>query len=78
MRGESILRLKAILNLEGQERPVAVHGVQHLIHPPVLLAAWPEGDPRTTRVVAILRDLEPWVVEDGFRAFVEAARAEPV
>ena len=76
MRGESILRLKAIVNLEGQERPVALHGVQHLFHPPVLLPAWPEGDPRTTRLVAIVRDLDPAVIEDGFRAFVEAAGAE--
>jgi G3E family GTPase len=75
MRGESILRLKAIINLAGQDRPVVVHGVQHLFHPPVLLPSWPEGDPRTTRLVAIIRDMEPSVIEDGLRAFVQA---EPV
>jgi G3E family GTPase len=72
MRGESILRLKAIINLAGQDRPVVVHGVQHLFHPPVLLPSWPEGDPRTTRLVAIIRDMEPSVIEDGLRAFVQA------
>ena len=56
---------------------MALHGVQHLFHPPALLPAWPEGDPRTTRLVAILRDLDPAVIEEGFRAFVAAAGAEP-
>jgi G3E family GTPase len=74
MRGESLLRLKAILNLAGQERPVAVHGVQHLVHPPVLLPAWPEGDPRTSRIVVIVRDLDRAVIEQGLAAFETAAR----
>jgi G3E family GTPase len=72
-RGESLLRLKGILNIRGQERPVAIHGVQHLFHPPALLPAWPEGDPRTSRLVFILRDLEPRVIEEGLDAFEKAA-----
>ncbi len=72
-RGESLLRVKGILNLHGQERPVAIHGVQHLFHPPTLLAAWPEGDPRTSRLVFITRDLPRDVIEDGLRAFNAAA-----
>jgi G3E family GTPase len=72
-RGESLLRVKGILNVVGQERPVAVHGVQHLFHPPVLLAGWPEGDPRTSRLVFITRDLPRDVIEEGLRAFNAAA-----
>ena len=72
-QGEKLLRVKGILNLAGQDRPVAVHGVQHLFHPPALLPAWPEGDPRTSRLVMIVRDMDPAVVEAGLRAFEDAA-----
>ncbi len=72
-RGASVLRVKGILDLEGEERPVVVHGVQHLFHPPVRLEAWPEGEPRRSRLVFILRDLDPAVVEAGLGAFLQAA-----
>jgi G3E family GTPase len=68
-RGENLLRLKGILNLKGQDRPVAIHAVRHLMHKPVKLEAWPEGDPRTSRMVFITRDLPRSVIEEGFRAF---------
>jgi G3E family GTPase len=35
--GERLLRLKGIVELEGQAAPVALHGVHHLFHPPVAL-----------------------------------------
>ncbi|MFJ7437610.1 GTP-binding protein [Methylorubrum thiocyanatum] len=38
-----ILRVKGILDLAGAARPVAVHGVQHRVHPSMDRAAWPEG-----------------------------------
>ncbi len=55
-RGEDLLRVKGIVALAGQARPVAVHGVQHLFHPPALLDAWPDEDHRS-RLVFITRDL---------------------
>jgi G3E family GTPase len=73
MRGESLLRIKGILNVAGHDRPVAIHGVQHLFHPPALLAAWPDGDPRTSRLVFITRDLPRDVIEEGLHAFNDAA-----
>ena len=75
-RGESVLRIKGILNLEGEDRPVAIHGVQHLFHPPVTLERWPEGDDRRSRLVFILRDLDRATVEKGLRAFAESARQQ--
>ncbi|MDB5369134.1 MAG: CobW/P47K family protein [Roseomonas sp.] len=72
-RGESILRIKGILDLEGQDKPVAIHGVQHVWHSPTLLAGWPPGERRQSRMVFILRDLPRAVVEDGLAAFVRAA-----
>lgn len=61
--GPSLLRLKAIVNVqETPQTPVVLHGVQHVIHEPVRLEAWPDAD-RRTRMVFITRGLE--------RAFVE-------
>ena len=72
-RGADLLRIKGILNLQGQDRPVAIHAVQHVLHPPALLPAWPEGDPRTSRIVFITQDMPRAAIEDGFRAFTAAA-----
>jgi G3E family GTPase len=72
-RGENLLRVKGILNLKGNDRPVAIHAVRHLLHPPVKLTAWPEGDPRTSRLVFITSDLPRGFIEDGLRAFQAAA-----
>jgi G3E family GTPase len=55
-RGPDILRLKAVIWAEGFDTPFVIHGVQHIIDPPVRLARW-TGKDRTTRVVIIGRDL---------------------
>ena len=60
LRGPDLLRVKAIVNVEG--RPVIVQGVQHLFHPPVELDRWPSAD-RDTRLVLITRDLDPQLVD---------------
>ena len=74
-RGKDLLRIKGILNLKGQDRPVVIHAVQHVLHPPTLLSDWPEGDPRTSRIVFITQDLPRAVIEEGMRAFEAAADA---
>jgi G3E family GTPase len=72
MRGDDLLRLKAIVALADRpEQPVVLHGVQHLFHPPVLLPAWPSAD-RRTRIVFITRDLPQAAIEESLSAF-EAA-----
>ena len=73
-RGNSILRVKGLLNVAGEDRPVVVHGVQHVFHPPLRLAAWPDGHDRRSRLVLVLRNLPRAVVEEGLAAFVTAAR----
>jgi G3E family GTPase len=75
-RGKDLLRIKGILNLQGQDRPVAIHAVQHVLHPPALLTGWPEGDPRTSRIVFITQDLPRAIIEGGMRAFVAAAKGQ--
>ncbi|UFN47495.1 GTP-binding protein [Roseomonas sp. OT10] len=72
-RGDSVLRVKGLLNLADDDRPVAIHGVQHVWHTPERLPAWPEGDDRRSRLVFILRDLDRATVETGLRAFAAAA-----
>jgi len=54
LRGANLLRMKALLNVEG--RPVAVHAVQTIIDEPVTLAEWPDAE-RRSRLVFITRDL---------------------
>ena len=71
--GEKLLRIKGILNLHGQDRPVVLHAIRHLLHPPTLLPAWPEGDPRTSRLVFITEGIPRSVIETGVRAFEDAA-----
>ncbi len=55
--GETILRLKALLNVSGLSGPVVVNGVQHIIHPPAHLGAWRDGD-RRSRIVLIGQDID--------------------
>ena len=61
-KGEQLLRVKGLVNVAGQDGPVVIHAVQHLFHPPVVLAAWPDPD-RRSRIVFITRDLGREVVE---------------
>ncbi len=64
--------MKGILNLTGQNRLVVIRGAQHLLHEPVLLADWPAGDDRRSRLVFVTRGLERSTVERGISAFERA------
>ena len=68
-RGEDLLRVKGILNLAGEDAPVAIHGVHHVFHPPVLLNAWPDDD-RRSRIVFITRGLDQTAVEESWRVIL--------
>ncbi len=72
--GARVLRVKGILALAGEERPVAVHGVQHLVHPPVHLAGWPSVE-RSSRLVFIVDGLDVNLLKRSFNAFALAGRA---
>ncbi|MEI7515087.1 MAG: GTP-binding protein [Betaproteobacteria bacterium] len=56
--GAQVLRVKGLLNVEGADAPVVVHGVQQLVHPPSHLECWPSAD-HHSRLVFIVRGLEP-------------------
>ena len=69
--GANMLRMKGIVKLaDDPRRPVVLHGVQHVFHPPVRLPAWPDGDERT-RLVFIVKDIEKPMIEGLFRAFTD-------
>ncbi len=70
-RGNDLLRIKGILNVRGTERPVAIHGVQHLFHAPAMLDAWPDDEPegeRCSRIVFITRDVSRETIEQSLSA----------
>lgn len=69
-QGERLLRMKGIIELtEDPERPLVIHGVQKLLHPPARLPAWPDGQ-RGTRLVLITHDLAEDYVQRLFGAFI--------
>lgn len=66
--GGDVLRVKGLLNVAGADTPVVINGVQHVVHPPVHLDAWPDAD-RRSRVVFIVRGLERARIEESLAVF---------
>jgi G3E family GTPase len=76
MRGDDLLRVKGIVNvIEHPGRPVVIHGVQHVFHPPVFLDRWPSED-RRTRLVFITRDIDRDDIDATLQVF-ENRRPRP-
>ena len=65
VHGQSVLRIKGILNI-GEDYPVLINGVQHMIYPPQHLAQWPH-EPHDSQLVIIMAGLESGQVEASFR-----------
>jgi G3E family GTPase len=73
-RGPDLLRMKGILNVKDTDKPVVIHGVQHVFHPPATLEAWPDGDDRKSRVVFITRDIAESTIRKVFASFFDAEK----
>jgi G3E family GTPase len=72
--GPNLLRVKGVIALaDDPDRPLVVHGVQHIFHPPVRLDAWPNADQRT-RIVFIVKDLSPAFLQGLYDAFAGTPR----
>ena len=70
VHGAKLLRLKGIVRLaEDPDQPLVLHAVQHVMHPPARLSAWPDQD-RRSRLVCVTWNLEPSVVRGLFDAFL--------
>jgi G3E family GTPase len=67
-RGADVLRVKGLLRVAGAPGPVVINAVQHLVHPPAHLAAWPE-EWRQSRLVFIVRDIARSDIERSFASF---------
>lgn len=52
--GDSVLRLKGIIDVEGQDKPVIIHGVQGQLYPISQMDEWPEGE-HESKLVFIVR-----------------------
>jgi G3E family GTPase len=75
-QGEHLLRMKGIIEtVEDRSRPLVVHGVQSLFHPPVRLPAWPDGK-RGVRLVLITMDMPEDYVRRLFAAITGAPQID--
>lgn len=70
LRGPDILRMKALLWVQGHDAPFALHAVQHIVDPPIRLEGW-RGTDRTSRIVVIGRNM----TEDDLQAALGLLRA---
>lgn len=70
-QGANVLRVKGLLDVKDVDRPIAVHGVQHVFHPPAALPSW-QGLDKRSRLVFITRNLSEQAVRDTFSAHIPA------
>lgn len=71
--GEKLLRVKGIVQIaEDPDRPLVIHGVQKIFHPPARLPKWPK-DEHETLLVMIVKDLPETYVRELFDAFMGKA-----
>ena len=73
-RGAELFRVKGLLDV-GEVGPVLVNGVQHVVHSPAHLDAWPDED-RRSRLIFIGLGIERDALERSLAAFNRAARAQ--
>ncbi|MGF1561797.1 MAG: CobW family GTP-binding protein [Geminicoccaceae bacterium] len=76
--GENLLRMKGILNIEGEDGPAVIHGVQHVFHPVHWLDAWPDPADKRSKLVCITRDIPRAQLEQLFDAMTERTPGLPV
>jgi G3E family GTPase len=69
-RGRDVLRVKGLLDVGGPG-PVVLNGVQHVVHPPIHLDAWPDDD-RRSRLVFVGRGLDEGAIRASLAAFNRA------
>ena len=75
-QGERLLRMKGVIEMaENPSRPLVIHGVQRLLHPPAWLPAWPD-ERRGTRLVLITLDMPADYVERLFAALTNRPQVD--
>ncbi len=74
--GDRVLRVKGMLDVAGVADPVLINGVQHIVHPPMHLDAWPDGA-RRSRLVFIVKDMDRAPIERSLAVFNGLANPRP-
>jgi G3E family GTPase len=69
--GAALLRVKGLVQFEGEATPCAVHGVHESLYPLIPLPAWPD-DESESRLVFIARGPEPAVLDVIVRSHLGA------
>ena len=73
--GDNVLRIKGLLNVAGVPTPVLINGVQHIVHPPAHLPAWP-SEARHSRIIFIVREMDQARIEASLAAFNKLANPD--
>ncbi len=66
--GDKVLRIKGLLNVRDVETPVLINGVQHIVHPPVHLAEWPDNE-HNSRLIFIVQGMSVDNIRRSLDAF---------
>jgi G3E family GTPase len=72
-KGPDLLRFKAIVNVAELSGPLVLHGVQHVIYPPLMLKKWPSDD-RRTRMVFITYGIDEETLRRSIEPLAEAGK----
>lgn len=75
--GDALLRFKGIFFLRGESRPVAVHAVRHVLHPPVRLPGWGARAPQS-RLMLIAEGLQRSVLHDLIAELARSGQRAPL
>ena len=71
-KGQDILRSKGVLSVEGEDRRLVFQGV-HMLMDSNWGQAWRAGDPRTSKLVFIGRNIDGEALRRGFMACARPA-----
>ena len=73
--GDNVLRIKGLLNVAGVPTPVLINGVQHIVHPPSHLPAWPSEN-RQSRIIFIVRGMDRVAIKTSLAVFNKLANPD--
>ncbi|SER48471.1 Cobalamin synthesis protein cobW C-terminal domain-containing protein [Vreelandella subterranea] len=74
--GSQVMRVKGVLHVKDDTRPVIIHGVQHTIHPPEHVSDWPNND-RISELIFITHGITARRVTDSLETFMKAVSNHP-
>ena len=73
--GEQMLRIKGIVDV-GDEGPIVINGVQHIIHPPQHLPDW-NSEEHNSQIVFIMKGITPEQIMESLKIFQGLLGASP-